>query len=104
MRDILKGFSDIQKDYWKAFTRTIGECSCKNCGAKKLTMTSKWKCTCSECSSEFDVKKPAKFPKNRSNQANWCATCCECGASMKFHRGGEFGAYICNKCGNILEV
>lgn len=105
MADVnLKGFDIAQIEYWKAIKAKVeGGIGCKSCNGK-LKMISKWRAECVECGSGHTIGKPNNFPKNMSNPKNWKATCQECGGKMDFHQGGEFGAYICRKCGGVLEV
>jgi RNase P subunit RPR2 len=100
----LSGFCEVQKDVWERYTAQIKDAECKKCQKKELIMVSKWRADCKDCKTTHTIKKPKSFPKNMDDTNNWGATCDECGGKMKFHKGGSFGAYICGRCSNVMEV
>lgn len=102
--NFLSGFCEVQIEYWKRYTAAILNLECKHCHDKKLKMISKWHCVCESCNTRHTIKKPKGFPKNMDNKRNWKSTCCECGGVMDYYEAGYNMAYICKKCGNVLEV
>jgi len=101
----LKGFCFIQEEVWKNKIKPVIEKDgkCLKCG-NHLKMISKWKAACVECNTKHTIKKPKNFPKNMDDKRNWKATCDECSGTMDFYDSGTRMAYICKKCGNVLEV
>lgn len=92
------------QDYIDFMSRVLAM-PCKNCKANNTFLhTGKWKVQCNGCKQAFRIRIPKHLKCDMSNPNNWRAKCDECGKQMKFHKGGECGAYICNSCGNMLEV
>lgn len=100
----LNGFCEVQKAVWEKYTALIKDAPCKKCEQKKLKVVSKWRCECENCGTKYTIKKPKNFPKNMNDKRNWKATCDECGGTMDFYENQSSMAYICKKCGGVLEV